>query len=172
MPTPRRLRGFSLIEAMITAAVAATLALTAAPSMTEFLARLQLSAATQELRLAMDFARSEAVTRGHRVAIGPVDGHDWRSGWKVFGDLDDDGERGTHDPLLRVFLPPERGVQIETRGLPRTVLSFDETGFIRWSGSNGLVLGRMVMLYRGQARTVCIAAARIRTVHGDRCTKA
>ncbi len=171
MTTLRRLRGFSLIETLTAMAVAATLALAATPSMSGLLSGERLTGATRELRLAMDFARSEAVARGHRVAIGPVDGRDWRSGWQVYGDLDDDGERGADDPLLRVFDAPERGVQIETRGLPRTVLSFDETGFIRWSGSNGLVLGRMVMRYRADARTVCIAAARIRTVRGDSCTK-
>ena len=162
-------RGFNLIETMTVMAVSAVLGLTAAPSMSDFLSRQRLTAATQELRLAMELARSEAVARGHRVAIGPVDGRDWRSGWEVYGDLDDDGERDAGDPVLRVFVAPESGVQIETRGLPRTVLSFDDTGYIRWSGSNGLVLGRMVMRYRGAASTVCIAAARIRTVQGDSC---
>ena len=165
----RQQRGFTLIESLTALAVAASVVMSAMPAMSHLLGKSRLQTAALEMRLAMDLARSEAVARGHRVAIEPLGSTPWTEGWQVFSDLNNDGRRDEAEPVLRVFTPEASGLQIETRGLPRGGLSYDETGFVRRSGSSGLVLGRMVISYQGQSRTICIAAARTRLVDGIGC---
>jgi type IV fimbrial biogenesis protein FimT len=62
-------RGVTLIELMVTVAIAAIVATVAVPSLRDFLRKNQLSGTTMEFIGALNYARSEAVRRGLSVAV-------------------------------------------------------------------------------------------------------
>ena len=62
-------QGFSLVEAMVVAAVAAVLAGTAAPSLVEFIANRRLDGVASQLATDIQFVRTDAVARNQPVRI-------------------------------------------------------------------------------------------------------
>jgi type IV fimbrial biogenesis protein FimT len=95
---PVSLRGFTLIELMVTIAILAITLGLAVPSFQEFVARNRLAAATNELVSALALARSEAVKRAARVTVASAD---WTAGWQVFVDTGTVGD-AADDTVLRV----------------------------------------------------------------------
>jgi type IV fimbrial biogenesis protein FimT len=82
--------GFTLIEVMITIAIAAILLGVAIPSFSEIIASNRLTTNVNELVTALNLARSEAIKRGQQVTVrrkGNISGA-WESGWDVFVDKD------------------------------------------------------------------------------------
>ena len=83
---PHRSTGFTLIEALATAAVLVVVLALGVPLLSDLLHRTRLDAVTNTLLGHLQFARSAAVQRGRdRVAIGPCDSAaTWRaqSAWE------------------------------------------------------------------------------------------
>ncbi len=83
----KRADGFTLVELMITLAVAAIVLSFAVPSFTETIKANRLTVATNDYVAAVNLARSEAIRRGVRVnveAVVPgVAGNEWGGGWRV-----------------------------------------------------------------------------------------
>lgn len=164
----QKMRGFSLIEALTAAAVAATLAAVAVPSLAGVATRQRLALTVNELLLAIDLGRSESLASGTRVALAPKSGGDWSSGWLLYRDLNDNGVREAGEPVLRQFERPDARVRFSAHGaIASATMSFEEAGLIRRAGSNGLMLGRLNVTLDGQIRTVCFGAARVRVVAGS-----
>ena len=139
--------------------------------MSNLMARQKISSTVNELMLAIDMGRSEAVTRGSRVVLAPRVGRDWSSGWQLYRDLNDNGVREDDEPVLREFDRPDPRTQFTAHGVVETAtMSFEPTGLIRRAGSNGLMLGRMNIALDGQVRTVCFGAARVRVVRDLACS--
>lgn len=90
-PSPtrwRRLPGFTLVEMLVTLAIAGILVALAAPAMSSFLAEQAAAGNADELAAAFRFARSEAVKRSASVTVcassdGSSCGDDWSAGWIV-----------------------------------------------------------------------------------------
>lgn len=108
MPMKRNL-GFTMVELVITLAVAAVLTVLSIPSFLEYVANSRMSSATTLLVSHLNAARSEAVTRGEPVTVcASVDESScaartgWESGWIVF--TDSDGEPGVRDGDDRLLL--------------------------------------------------------------------
>lgn len=167
----RGIRGFTLIEMLTAAAVGTTLLTAAVPSFSQALARHRLTATVNELLMAIDSGRGRALASGERIVLAPVADGDWASGWLLYEDLNDNGVRDEGEPVLRVFDRPAPRTRFELVGNPaRATMSFQEQGLIRRAGSNGLMLGRMVIRLDGNVRTLCFAAARVRVVaNRDTC---
>lgn len=85
-------RGFTLVELMVTVAVAGVLLAIAVPSFTDLMRNNRSLAAANELVSALNAARAEAVKRGTRVSLCPsangtsCSGTAWQTGWIVFVD--------------------------------------------------------------------------------------
>jgi type IV fimbrial biogenesis protein FimT len=108
--------GFTLIEMLVTIAIAAILMSMAVPSMRNLIERNSVAASVNSFVGAIGHARAEAIRRGLPVTLcrsadaetsaTPVCSADpgWQAGWMAFVDLDGDGvfESGQGDSLLRV----------------------------------------------------------------------
>ena len=132
-------RGFTLVELMVTLAVAVVLLSTAVPSLRTFTLRNQMATSQSAFMGTLAYARTEAARRGTAVFIvamagGPA-GNEYANGWDVFADADADGVFGAGDgaslrhyeapPASLVFHGPNR-VTINSSGYlsPAAALSF------------------------------------------------
>ena len=84
-PLPRT-DGFTLIELMVTIAIAAILLMVAAPSFVTMQRNSELTAAANALVAGINAARGEAMKRGLNAVVVPTDAASWRNGWTVFVD--------------------------------------------------------------------------------------
>lgn len=138
-------RGFTLIELMITLAVAAILLTLAIGGWQSVVQSNRATSRVNQLLSSVQFARSEAIKRAARVSVcatsnptrnNPTCGGTWQQGWLVF----------VNDPATAVnqFDPP--GDILVGRGVPSggdltishsspSVLTFDSQGFP--SGTTG-----------------------------------
>jgi type IV fimbrial biogenesis protein FimT len=92
MPALRHARGFTLLEVMITVIVAALLVGLALPSFRELMMRSNVTELNNQLVLALQTARSEAVRRGTWVEVISTNGDkSWgKKGWQVVADVNFD----------------------------------------------------------------------------------
>lgn len=79
----RLVAGFTLIELMVTVAVAAILLAIAVPSFQRTIANTQAAEASNDLVGAMQLARTEAASRGITIAVASSSSGDWADGWSV-----------------------------------------------------------------------------------------
>lgn len=119
----RSIAGVTLIELVVTVAVAAVLLTVAIPSFQSMTAKNRVAGLTNELGAALQLARSEAVKRGKTVTVcksadpteavttttpscSSTNTAPWPNGWLVFVDEGTRGTRdGTNDTLLKVGQP-------------------------------------------------------------------
>jgi type IV fimbrial biogenesis protein FimT len=87
----KSLRGFTLLELVMTLTVAGILTVVAVPSFLNITRNSRAAANANELVTAFSIARSEAIRRGASVSIcrtadGATCGGTWQNGWIVFAD--------------------------------------------------------------------------------------
>ncbi len=111
----RHARAFSLIEILVVLAIAGILASMALPSMHSLLQRQRLQAAVGALSNAIDLTRAQAIARGRRVVLVPLGaaGDDWRSGWVVFVDTNQDRRPGPGEEVISSHGPVDEGINID-----------------------------------------------------------
>lgn len=91
----KKITGFTMIEIMLTIAIAGILAAVAMPSFTNMKKNNCLTTSVNSLVSSLQRARSEAVKRRTNVTVAAVGG-DWSNGWNVTLDEDRNGN-GTLD---------------------------------------------------------------------------
>jgi type IV fimbrial biogenesis protein FimT len=137
--------GFTLVELLVTIAIAAIVVTLAVPGMAAMVRNAQLSGNANQLVTALHLARSEAVKRGQRVVVRRVlADSDWEAGWRVFVDSDRDDIFDGGETVLREYGPLSAGYTL--RGDERDGVNFDD--FIRYepSGrSNNTTEGRFAL---------------------------
>ncbi|WP_317205232.1 GspH/FimT family protein [Janthinobacterium sp.] len=110
----RRSGGHTLAELLVVLALAAALLAAGAPGMADLLARLRLRGAANELFAAITLARAQALARGTRVVMTPLEpsGADWSGGWRVFVDANGNLRLDPGEELLAERGPPGGGIAI------------------------------------------------------------
>jgi type IV fimbrial biogenesis protein FimT len=111
---PPRAGAFSLHDALVSLAVAGTLAASGVPALAALIASQRLTTASNDLLAALNSARSEAIKRGVHVALCPSsDGSRcnttsgkyslWQQGYLLYADHNINHERDAEEPVLRRF---------------------------------------------------------------------
>ncbi|MEM7359537.1 MAG: GspH/FimT family pseudopilin [Pseudomonadota bacterium] len=114
----RGVAGFSLLQLIITIAVAAALATMAIPSFASLLSRTQVSTQTNLLAESLMLARSHAIASQKNVHICRLNSNrknqctvslsylnDWSAGWMVFADENTNHNFDNADRVLQVVEP-------------------------------------------------------------------
>ncbi|MGR9107597.1 MAG: GspH/FimT family pseudopilin [Gammaproteobacteria bacterium] len=105
-----RIRGFTLIELMVTLAVSAMVLSFGVPGFQGLIRDNRMATQYNQFLSALNTTRSEAIKRATRVTICKRNaaGSDcnnagnWENGWIVFTDLDNDGAVDANENILRV----------------------------------------------------------------------
>ena len=84
-----RSAGFTLIELVVTIAIAAVLAALAVPSFIQYQRNSELTSLTNSLLAAVNAAKGEAMKTGRNAFVIPK-GSGWNSGWIVYVDMNRD----------------------------------------------------------------------------------
>jgi type IV fimbrial biogenesis protein FimT len=111
LPVTQRIRGFTLIELVVTMAVAAILVAIAVPNMRTFIQNGRLNTQANDLIGDLSLARSEAIKRRSNVGITTsttgtcATGGDWRNGRVIFVDINNNGICDAPDLILRFREP-------------------------------------------------------------------
>lgn len=104
----KRILGFTLIELVVTMAVAAILITVAVPAMRTFIQNGRINTQINDLKGDLSLARSEAIKRRTNVGIcksvngiACAGGGDWRDGRAIFVDADNNGAWTAGETILR-----------------------------------------------------------------------
>jgi Tfp pilus assembly protein FimT len=108
--------------------------------------------------------------QGGRVAVTPSDSG-WAGGWQVFHDSNDNGVLDDGERVVQQFGPVPQGISIATHGPGlATAVSYTPAGLARRAGTDGFILGRMVVTHGATHRTICFSTARTRVASGATCS--
>jgi type IV fimbrial biogenesis protein FimT len=153
-------RGFTLIELMVTIAVAAVLLVVAVPGVLSFQRNSEMTSITNSLLSAINAARAEAMKTGLNAMVVPADGKTWSSGLIVFVDKDRDNVYTASSDVLvleREAMPSYitiSGTGNANSGAP--YIMFNGSGYARSYGSSPGVANLTLTIARND-----IAAAQV-----------
>ncbi len=134
----RKVRGFTLVELMVTVVVAAILLALAIPSFATMIRKNRAASDISALTTTIAYARSEAVARGRNVCVTPsTNGGAWKNGWKVR--VDDAGATCT-GAVLREFQAAQASSALSVKISNADVSTFAFTSGGYRSGSNDVVI--------------------------------
>ncbi|MYM26152.1 prepilin-type N-terminal cleavage/methylation domain-containing protein [Duganella sp. FT135W] len=158
----RRHNGLTLIELLVVLALAAILLGVAAPAFQQSLQRLRLQTAANDLQAAIDLTRSQAMARGSKVLMAPLEpsGSNWQSGWAIFIDRNGNRRPDPGEPLIYRHDPLRADISITARftsgGTP-TYIAYNAAGrTCRFDNSLTARWGTLSLAQGDQARNVII----------------
>lgn len=130
--------GFTLVELMITVALAAIMMTLGIPSFQELIRDTRLATQTNEFVTALNLARSEAIKRRTRVTVCRSNGGGacttagvgWQTGWLVFADPNDNATLDGGETLIWQGAGLAQGYTLTAAAMPNYI-SFLPNGATR-----------------------------------------
>lgn len=170
------LRGFTLLELMVTIAVLAVIVAIALPNMRDFIVGNRLSSNVNGFIGLINYARSEAVARNQDVIVCPQaagattcgSGTSWNTrNVQAFVDEDGSGQQNGAEPVLKTMAavdPTDTSTGFDQTGSDPLV--FGSAGFARAAQIFKIYVKSDDAAYQARfGRTVCISkAGRVRVV--------
>jgi type IV fimbrial biogenesis protein FimT len=177
----KKTAGFTLVEAMVVAAILSILTALAFPSFQDAMDRYRSSAVYDELRSTYTFARSEAVrTRSRVIAQRTPNANcptvqEWQCGWNIYVDANGDGVQQVNPAAPAVAEPSLRTIAALTGGTVLNTFKGNQSQvvFDRWGNVTPLGAFRQVIVPRGivsstGVMTMCASSGgQLRSVAGD-----
>jgi type IV fimbrial biogenesis protein FimT len=134
--------GFSVVELMIALSVASILVTTAVPSYSAVVHKNRISAATTQLYVSLNTARSAAMKRRSAVRVCPsADGSscrndgDWSDGWLIFEDVNANNAADTAE-IIQLVDDFDGEISIQVATAVSDFVQFQPTGAAIGSGGN------------------------------------
>jgi len=160
---PRRAAGFTLVELMVTIAVAAIVVAVGVPSFLRTLARHTIASQAEELQDAVRVGRNEAMKRSGPVVLCRTEesnpshcagsGGSWQT-WVLFTDVARSGSFAAGDAVLRQRQEASRRTVVTSDAAS---IRFEATGIAHaTTGSAVVVLGERGATDLAQQRQVCV----------------
>ncbi len=157
--------GFTLVELLITVAVAAVLASLAVPSFRTLLLKRSVQSAADTLVSDMRFARAEALKRSARVTICASSngtscagaGGQWSSGWMVFVPSAANGNFTAGDEIVRVqdALPSIASIA-DAGGASLPQFIYEPTGWAK-AATQTFIVTPAGSVPAGVVRVICVS---------------
>ena len=177
-----RMRGFSLIEVMVTVAILAILAALAGPSFQPLIDKWRVQQTVENMKSTLYYARSEANKRGGRVGIQKNDvadcapdstAQEWNCGWFVFVDSEGTGNgkwNKNKEEILQNIPPPINVDVIHKSG--GTNINVDRYGKMSGLNAKGFIFSPALTGISSPAtRGICMASGgRIRVIEDIPCS--
>lgn len=153
-----RYRGFTLVELMVTLAVAAIVITAGVPSFTTMLKNNRMAMTVNEFLSNVYYARSEAIKRGRPVTLcarasdtACSTTNTWQNGYLIFVDLDSDSVLDTGEDQLRIVGALDSSFSV-TPNTFSNFIRFDSSalpnsnGNIKFCDDRGTNYGRVVLI--------------------------
>ena len=126
-------RGFTLVELIVTVAMAGILLSLGIPSFSELIDNSRMTSLTNDLISEIYVTRSEAVKRGQAVTICSsndqatcANSNNWKTGWIIFTDSGTPGVVDGFDAILFIHQAANSSMSLT---VDRNYLSFQPSGF-------------------------------------------
>jgi len=163
----QRQAGISLVESLLVMGLLALLLGMGVPGLSQLLAAQRLRVCVDSFLAAVNFTRAEAIRRGARVDLIPLDGRDWSTGWMVFVDDNGNLQAETNEEILLQHAQTDAKVQIHSgfsgaaqylsynaNGRSRTHASSQQVRAGHWQFSAGQQRRKLIINFLGRPR-VC-----------------
>jgi len=137
MGAPRKIKGFTLMELMMTLAVVGVILAIAIPNFRDFLLNSRMTGAANDLLAGIQLARSEAIKRQAPVALcastnptaDPPECAAEFTGWAVWADTDDDAAIDAGEAVIAAHEPVDATLTLISNG--SGFVSYGPDGFSR-----------------------------------------
>lgn len=162
--------GFGLAETLIATAIAVMLATAASAGFRPLLDRFRVSSACADFRSALSLARTEAMRRRQRVDLLPSARGDWRFGWTVAIDANNNHQLDAGEAVLHVSPAPD-SVEVSARLTDgQAYVAFDPSGRPRTGASADAPQFGSVVFRAGERRRKLVIGflGRLRSCDPDR----
>ena len=143
-------KGFTLIELIITIAIAAIVMAIGVPAFQDMIRNNRIISQTNDVMSALSFSRSEAIKRGRPVVIckssggaGCATSGNWDQGWMIFVDTDNNAAVNSGEEILRVHDALTGGNTLEGNGNVATYISYSSDGVTRLKNGGGFQSGTL-----------------------------
>jgi type IV fimbrial biogenesis protein FimT len=168
-----RLAGFTLVELLLAAFIITSLTAGTLASFAPVIDRMRVISLVADFHSALSRARHEAVRRRRRVDLLPVAVGDWRSGWCVAIDSNNNQRIDAGELVLHcgaAALPAGTEITARMTDSKRTYLSFDPSGRPRTVASAAVPQYGSVLFRLGQQRRKLVIGflGRVRVCDPDR----